>query len=129
MLNKRNASEYKEYVGMIFSTLPESVKDLSGIKTFLISNVTSASGVKEYIKVYGQLIGNDFIPDPPITTTCDEECNIYATQNCDEVVDMIINGQLSVEQKFEHRKFSTIKLTEAEIKKTLGKVIPFVIKQ
>ena len=125
MLNKRNASEYKEYVGMIFSTLPKSVKDLSDIKTFLISNVTSVSGVKEYIKIYGKMKGDNFIPEPIIF----KEEGLYDKQNCDEVVDMIINGQLSVEQKFEHRKFSTIKLTESEIKKTLGKVVPFVIKQ
>lgn len=125
MLNKRNANEYKEYVGMIFSTLPESVKDLSGIKTFLISNITTAAGIKEYIKVYGKLEGNNFVPDPIIA--CNDDCTAYDTQNCDEIVDMIANGQLSVEQKFEHRKFSTIKLSDTEIKKTLGKIVPFYI--
>ena len=55
MLNKREPEVYKKYVGMIFSTLPDYVKDLSTIKTFLIAKIVSKSGVKEYMKIYGKM--------------------------------------------------------------------------
>ena len=55
MLNKREPEVYKKYVGMIFSTLPDYVKDLSTIKTFLIAKIVSKSGVKEYMKIYDKL--------------------------------------------------------------------------
>lgn len=124
MLNKREPEVYKEYVGMIFSTLPDYVKDLSTIKTFLIAKIVSKSGVKEYVKVYGKMDGDKFIPDPFYNN--DENHNDLL-QNCDEIINMIINGQLSVEQKFENRKFSSFKLSQKEINQIYGKIVPIIL--
>lgn len=124
MINKREPEVYKEYVGMIFSTLPDYVKDLSTIKTFLIAKIVYKSGVKEYMKIYGKMDGNKFIPDPFYTS--DEKPNDLL-QNCDEIINMIINGQLSVEQKFENRKFSSFKLSQKEIAKICGKIVPIIL--
>lgn len=124
MLNKREPEVYKEYVGMIFSTLPDYVKDLSTIKTFLIAKIVSKSGVKEYVKVYGKMDGDKFIPDPFYNN--DENHNDLL-QSCDEIINMIINGQLSVEQKFENRKFSSFKLSQKEINQIYGKIVPIIL--
>lgn len=124
MLNKREPEVYKEYVGMIFSTLPDYVKDLSTIKTFLIAKIVSKSGVKDYMKIYGKMDGDKFIPDPFYNN--DENHNDLL-QNCDEIINMIINGQLSVEQKFENRKFSSFKLSQKEINQIYGKIVPIIL--
>lgn len=124
MLNKREPEVYKEYVGMIFSTLPDYVKDLSTIKTFLIAKIVYKSGVKEYMKIYGKMDGDKFIPNPFYTS--DEKPNDLL-QNCDDIINMIINGQLSVEQKFENRKFSSFKLSQKEIAKICGKIVPIIL--
>ena len=124
MLNKREPEVYKKYVGMIFSTLPDYVKDLSTIKTFLIAKIVSKSGVKEYMKIYGKMNGDKFIPDPFYNN---EEKPNDLLQNCDEVINMIINGQLSVEQKFENRKFSSFKLSQKEINQIYGKIVPIIL--
>lgn len=124
MLNKREPEVYKKYVGMIFSTLPDYVKDLSTIKTFLIAKIVSKSGVKEYMKIYGKMDGDKFIPDPFYNN--DENHNDLL-QNCDEIINMIINGQLSVEQKFENRKFSSFKLSQKEINQIYGKIVPIIL--
>lgn len=124
MLNKREPEVYKEYVGMIFSTLPDYVKDLSTIKTFLIAKIVSKSGVKEYMKIYGKMDGYKFIPDPFYNN---EEKPNDLLQNCDEVINMIVSGQLSVEQKFENRKFSCLKLSQKEINRIYGKIVPIVL--
>lgn len=124
MLNKREPEVYKKYVGMIFSTLPDYVKDLSTIKTFLIAKIVSKSGVKDYMKIYGKMDGDKFIPDPFYNN--DENHNDLL-QNCDEIINMIINGQLSVEQKFENRKFSSFKLSQKEINQIYGKIVPIIL--
>lgn len=124
MLNKREPEVYKEYVGMIFSTLPDYVKDLSTIKTFLIAKIVSKPGVKEYMKIYGKMDGDKFIPDPFYNNG--EKPNDLL-QNCDEVINMIVSGQLSVEQKFENRKFSCLKLSQKEINRIYGKIVPIVL--
>lgn len=124
MLNKREPEVYKEYVGMIFSTLPDYVKDLSTIKTFLIAKVVSKSGVKDYMKIYGKMDGDKFIPDP-FYNNGEKPDNLL--QNCDEVINMIVSGQLSVEQKFENRKFSCLKLSQKEISRIYGKIVPIVL--
>ena len=124
MLNKREPEVYKKYVGMIFSTLPDYVKDLSTIKTFLIAKIVSKSGVKEYMKIYGKMDRDKFIPDPFYNN---EEKPNDLLQNCDEIINMIINGQLSVEQKFENRKFSSFKLSQKEINQIYGKIVPIIL--
>ena len=124
MLNKREPEVYKEYVGMILSTLPDYVKDLSTIKTFLIAKIVSKSGVKEYMKIYGKMDGDKFIPDPFYNNG--EKPNDLL-QNCDEVINMIVSGQLSVEQKFENRKFSCLKLSQKEINRIYVKIVPIVL--
>lgn len=124
MLNKREPEVYKEYVGMILSTLPDYVKDLSTIKTFLIAKIVSKSGVKEYMKIYGKMDGDKFIPDP-FYNNGEKPDNLL--QNCDEVINMIVSGQLSVEQKFENRKFSCLKLSQKEINRIYGKIVPIVL--
>lgn len=107
--NKRKMDECKEYVGMIFSTLPKSVKDLSTIETFLIANRRYLEGEHMYTLVYGKMNGNNFIP-------LQKENGYITMEKCDDVINKINRGEVSIEQRFESRHFSTIKLSKREIR-------------
>lgn len=116
VVNKRKMDECKEYVGMIFSTLPKSVRDLSTIETFLIANERYLEGEHMYTLIYGKMNDNIFTPHL-------KEDSYIRMEKCDNVIDKINRGKVSIEQKFESRCFSTIKLSKKEIRSLLNKVL------
>lgn len=119
MINKRNVNECRDYVGIIFSTLPKNVRDTSDIKSYLIANCYFLSGIHTYSLVFGKMDGDNFIVTP------NEDGEIVESKECDGIIELISNGEVSIEQKFEHRHFSTIKLSKSEIKEILGKITLF----
>lgn len=114
--NKRKMDECKEYVGMIFSTLPKSVKDLSTIETYLIANGRYLEGEHMYTLIYGKMNGNIFTPHQK------EDCYIRM-EKCDDVINKINRGEVTIEQKFESRCFSTIRLSKREIRSLMNNIL------
>lgn len=114
--NKRKVEECREYIGMIFSTLPDSVKDLSTIKTYLIANGRYLDGEHMYTLVNGRMNGNNFIP-------YQNEDGYITIERCDDVINKINKGEVSIEQRFESRHFSTIKLSKREIRSLMNNIL------
>ena len=113
---KNERKNYKDYVGLVLCTMPESIMNVDNKETFMISELFTIAGRKEFTIVYGKVMNDTFY-------YChNDDGNLFKYCNCDALIQLIEEGKIFKVQNFVHRKFIDMKLSQTEIRKVMGRV-------